>query len=925
MAKQKVLQRFIFKISTDRLKKAKWDLTLSLRDARRNSEIVSLSDSQMLRWIDELNGVDGAETKARDLRRQIKAYQKQPPSTSVKKRLQYLYEELDKLQFKPDYMYLMISNIKDYYKACEGFKINGIKYVRLLGTNGGVKNSTIVFVSERLAPILRERIDNGRDKSVPQVPAKFEAYRALTCSGSIPVSMPRGVLLVDDCVTHFREDVILLSDNEDPEGDPVMREVPDFDIELDESDGYGLILPSLAERWSQELGLRYTASGVNSRWSFTKGMLFTFDFIRFADEVAGSYMVRDAWGDEVDIRNVEAIFTTSMIKLWKCYKSMDDYLANCEKNHYTIAIAKTAPMELEDHHTLNYQFIQSYKLTDEDIDELIAPTLSEIDDILTGDYRKMLLYLRGTHMSEEYTNIDDSTFLSALMVDKEMFNDPYVKSRTLQMISRRISDAKIGVLGVHGNYSIVCGDPYALMQSIFGLPVTGLLGKGEIYNKYWLDSGADELVCFRAPMSCHANIRKVRVSKKEAVREWFKYMNTVTAFNAWDSAAAALNGMDKDGDLVMLTDNPVLLRKHVPMKTIFCQQKTAEKKIITEDDLIASNINGFGDEIGKTTNWITSMYDVQSQYDPDSEEYKTLEYRIIAGQHLQQACIDKTKGIVFRPMPKKWRDWFANKLDDTATPDEHKERNFNISILADKKPYFMIYIYPGIKREYDRYYKAVDEKCRFKYRIGIEELLALPEDELTESMRTTIKYYRKKMPVGIHDCVMNRICRKVEERFNDHTRILHAASFDYTIMKSGCDISALIRYKDEIERLYREHNDRLREYKMARVLGRDDDDMSWSVKRFALRDYFARECSELCSNSEVICDALLDLCYKKEGTKQFVWDICGEQIIENLLKKNDHIISFPVRDDNGDIEFRNQRFRMVSKKVGDEGDGSYFE
>ena len=230
-------------------------------------------------------------------------------------------------------------------------------------------------------------------------------------------------------------------------------------------------------------------------------MLFTFDFIQFAEEVAGSYIVRDAWGDEVDIREVEAIFTTSMIKLWKCYKSMDDFLTNCEKNRYTIAVAKTTPRELEDYHTLNYQFIQSYKLTDEDIDELIAPTLDEIDDILTGDYRKMLLYLRGTHMSEAYTGIDDKTFVSALMVEKEIFNDPFVKARTLQMITKRINDAKIGVLGVHGNYSIVCGDPYALMQSVFGLPVTGLLGKGEIYNKYWLDSGAEELVCFRAPMS----------------------------------------------------------------------------------------------------------------------------------------------------------------------------------------------------------------------------------------------------------------------------------------------------------------------------------------------------------------------------------------------------------------------------------------
>ena len=46
-----------------------------------------------------------------------------------------------------------------------------------------------------------------------------------------------------------------------------------------------------------------------------------------------------------------------------------------------------------------------------------------------------------------------------------------------QMIKNRINEAKVGVLKVHGNYSIVCGDPYSLCQHIFGLDVTGILGE----------------------------------------------------------------------------------------------------------------------------------------------------------------------------------------------------------------------------------------------------------------------------------------------------------------------------------------------------------------------------------------------------------------------------------------------------------------
>lgn len=71
-----------------------------------------------------------------------------------------------------------------------------------------------------------------------------------------------------------------------------------------------------------------------------------------------------------------------------------------------------------------------------------------------------------------------------------------------------------------------------------------------------------------------------------------------------------------------------------------CAQRNAEKVIVTELDLINSNIAGFGDDIGKTTNWITTMFDVIAKFSPDSEEYKTLDYRIKCGQLYQQNAID---------------------------------------------------------------------------------------------------------------------------------------------------------------------------------------------------------------------------------------------------------------------------------------------
>lgn len=217
--------------------------------------MIALADSQVLRWLDELNGIDDADARAAQIRREIWKLRKADNTAENRRAIKKLYQKLDAIQFKPDYMCLIIDKEKDYWRACNGFSINGIGYRRLLGTNGGIKNSTIVFVSERHIDEIRRRIDNGRDMNQKLVPAKLEAYKALACSASVPVSWPNGILVVHDFETVFHEDTIYLTDEND--GEPIMEYRKDTEIHLDGCDGCGLMLPSLAERWSEELGLDY--------------------------------------------------------------------------------------------------------------------------------------------------------------------------------------------------------------------------------------------------------------------------------------------------------------------------------------------------------------------------------------------------------------------------------------------------------------------------------------------------------------------------------------------------------------------------------------------------------------------------------------------------------------------------------------------
>ena len=538
--------RYLFKVSSKRLADADWNLTLGRYEALENNELISLASSTALRMIDRINGEDFREKEKRikQLKYQIGLLKNLKNTANSRQKLIKTQTEFNKLVFMKDYLCVIMESKKHYDRANKGFTINGVEYVRLLATSAGVKKNTIVFVSKECRETLLKWLNAERDENKTFVPAKLEAYISLACSASYPVSNPKGVLVVHDIETKFKDKVILVNGLETKR--PKVEIVDDYETTLNAFDGGGLMLPTLAERWAEELEEDYLFSSCCLRHAFCKGMLNVFDFVQFAEEVAHTYMVQDVWGEMHDIRNIEMVLTTSMLKLWDSYSSIDDYLSKAERNHHTFAITKITPKELDNEQSMNYQFLQSLHLSDEDIKELIKPTIEEIDDILNYDHRKALLYLRGVSLTEKTIRNSKADYTKAMMIDKEMLNDPYTYSKIRGNIRNRIDQAKLGVINVKGNFSILSGDPYILCESMFGLEPKGLLKPGEIYSKYWIDRGVKEVGMFRAPTTNkQSNLVRTVVSEDEMLR-WYKYMNTVTIVNAWDNTCSALNGADFD-------------------------------------------------------------------------------------------------------------------------------------------------------------------------------------------------------------------------------------------------------------------------------------------------------------------------------------------------------------------------------------------
>ena len=133
------------------------------------------------------------------------------------------------------------------------------------------------------------------------------------------------------------------------------------------------------------------------------------------------------------------------------------------------------------------------------------------------------------------------------------------------------------------------------------------------------------------------------------------------------------------------------------------------------------------------------MFEVRSHFNPESKEYKELSYRIRCGQLYQQNAIDKAKGIICKPMPKSWHDRHTvNKIEDDDT------KRFYRSIVADKKPYFMRYIYPSLMKQYNTYIKNTNRNALREFQMTVDEMMSMPFENLSE--RKPHKSSASKLP-----------------------------------------------------------------------------------------------------------------------------------------------------------------------------------
>ena len=231
--------------------------------------------------------------------------------------------------------------------------------------------------------------------------------------------------------------------------------------------------------------------------------------------------------------------------------------------------------------------------------------------------------------------------------------------------------------------------------------------------------------------------------------------------------------------------------------------------------------------------------------------------------------------------------------------------------MADRKPYFFRYVYPTENSKWLKYQKESDIKAIMQFGKDIEELKKA--ENLTEEEQIFLNLYYSHLPLGIAPCTINRISWAIEDIFNDF-KLQKPESFDYNLLK--CDsVDYDLETSKKIADIYKNFTrERAELDKLNHSQKIDVSDYSQTL--YELNERFERECIYICPSKKELCNILIDICYgKSTNSKRFVWDICGDVIINNLLERNNYELNVPVMDDSGDFTFGGNNFSLKKIKL----------
>lgn len=613
-------------------------------------------------------------------------------------------------------------------------KTEVIHYKMLYRSTGKAKKGTCMFIRDKL---YNKAIDYLRmGIKLPKHNADIvgiSAYSSLVCSGIVgKVKInPKNILVLKDVDRYFNTNVISVETDENKHC--IAKAIKDYKLKNTLFDGQALIDSSIFPNWGNGYILL--------RHHFCKMAAFCSNIQLFFRDYFGddyySATVKDMWGNEHYVKDIELITTDNAMK-WIKYDVSYDYWCNkVYENDCMFGIVKTAhPSKLGNVQRMSYQMVNSL---DVEIMENVCKESIEYINRLKTDDDFFLDYLRkNINFSNDY-----EALIALCEQNRDFLRSSYFRDRKKAIIMTYVLNFKSGKVIQNADNLVIVGSPYAmLLYGATGNPCD--VDKDDTFSVEDLATQCyttrfndnEYLAEFRSPFNGKYNLGYLHNVYNDRFKKYFKFCDQIIAVNMnGTDFQDRNNGSDMDSDSIYTTN-----QADIVLHAKDCKEKylTIVNNIPKDSNIYDSTMKDFARldnklaasqlDIGESSN----LAQLAQTYDCTFDEQKYKDYVCILSV-LAQIAIDSAK-----------------RLFDVDVGSEIKRIKKDMDVENNKYPAF----WKVIRRDFKEKNINYNLVCPMNY------LYNLKLDQFRSNESTIpIQYFFKKFEIEKN----RKTCKKVEE------------------------------------------------------------------------------------------------------------------------------------------------------------------
>ncbi|MBQ7225585.1 MAG: hypothetical protein IJX02_03165 [Clostridia bacterium] len=525
----------------------------------------------------------------------------------------------------------------------EGFTVgteNPVRYVRYKRSAGSSRQGNCLFIMEPIYKEMMKWSACGLDLKKVKDRISLESYISLTLSNmEKEISIPTdSIVVIPDATSTFDSRAVSV---EKDEGGCVVAREKTVTVENTIWDGQSLVDTSVfRENGYEDKGMMLLRNRFFKTCAFNTRLQKWFEDRGITDV---SRLHPLAYTRAKDIRDIKMIVTDSSIKYIKLYggnrlEAISRWLDNVEPVFGVVKVDKPTKHMNGEMVQANYQLINTLSLSKEEVKELLKPSFDYLERIMK-DPMFMRYYIKmqlGDDRldPEEYCDCEDeeegeddggmiASARKNVVLKLLSLNDGYASTASYSEFRTQIKksflrELRKGHLVVNGTNAYLLGNGYEMLNAVtdrefdFKNPVAIALKNNDIRVSRFEDG--KELLCARCPHVTMGNlfIGVNRCRENDGYDKYFNLSRQVIALNSiGENLLQRLNGCDFDSDMMLVTDNPIMLSSAKKNYDKFLVPYCGESATLKKQELWEMDRDISDNKIGQIINlsqWLNSLY-----------------------------------------------------------------------------------------------------------------------------------------------------------------------------------------------------------------------------------------------------------------------------------------------------------------------------